>query len=111
LKVIFLKIIDAEYVIGCIDNAMASSECDAGVAECMKMFKKVLEAAPEIHCDNCEAMVSATNKDAGRSEWKESKFGTEYVRCPKCGLGVMKEEARRECPCCGFSEYGGQINE
>lgn len=51
------------------------------------------------------------NQETKELKFEPSKSGIEYIRCPKCGLGIMREEAMSECPCCGFSEYGGQINE
>lgn len=67
---------------------------------------KLIAAA--FHGISWETLFGSSTKEL---KFDPSKFGIEYIRCPKCGLGIMREEARSECLCCGFSEYGGQINE
>lgn len=98
-----MKIIDAEYIIGCIDIAIASSECDAGTAECMEMFKKVIEAAPEIHCDNCPHERKDVKAVSEKSKCVFCK-GRAFTKKPvtiRTLNGRVQEAVIRFCPECG----------
>ena len=64
-----------------------------------KAFSKAIDVITD--CD--------TLSDTDYGKWEPSTyFG--YVRCSNCGLGVMKDEAGSNCPCCGVSMRRGIDN-